>query len=173
VNLGDFLNEYVANSPVFWGLFVGAIFSLAIFGYFYNRLMDHLKDGDEHTSIYVAIGVGVTIAVAAIFSWKAGLLNLILFAASGLPMIIGEFRRTKVKVEEKKSTPRRKRLPYAANGRIDDASMSVKEASRLLGMSLKEKDGTARALQIASASHELNSAHEKLVELKLIQQIEE
>jgi hypothetical protein len=62
---------------------------------------------------------------------------------------------------------------YAANGRIDDAAMCVKEASRLLGMCLKEKDGTARALQIATASHELNDAQVKLLELKMIQQIEE
>lgn len=174
MNLGSFLNEFVANLSLFWALFVGAIFSLGIFGYFYNRLMDHLKDGDEHTSLYVAIGVSVTIAVTALFSWKAGLLNLIFFIASGSPMIMGEFIRTKKKVEEKKNqTPRRKRLPYAANGRIDDAVMDVKEASRLLGMALKEKEPTARALQLAQASHELNDASTKLLELKLIQQIEE
>jgi hypothetical protein len=173
VNLGDFLNEYAANSSAFWALLVGAIFSLLIFGYFYNRLMDHLKDDDEHTSLYVAIGVAVTVGSASLFSWKAGLLMLVFFAASGTPMIFGEFQRTKAKVDEKKHTPRRKRLPYAANGRIDDAAMCVKEASRLLGMCLKEKDGTARALQIATASHELNDAQVKLLELKMIQQIEE
>lgn len=154
-------------------MFVGVIFSLAIFGYFYNRLMDHLKDGDEHTSLYVAIGVSVTLAAAALFSWKSGLLNLVFFAASGLPMILGEFRRTKEKVEERKRTPRRKRLPYAANGRIDDASMGAKEASRLLMLALKEKEPTARALQLATASHELNDVIVKLLELKTIQQIEE
>jgi len=173
VNLGDFLNEFAANSSAFWALLVGAIFVLLIFGYFYNRLMDRLDDSDEHTSLYVAIGVTVTIGVASIFSWKAGLLMLVFFAASGSPMITGEFNRTKVKKETKEKTPRRKRLPYAANGRIDDATMSVKEASRLLGMSLKEKDGTVRALQLATASHELNNAHTKLLELKVIQQIEE
>lgn len=173
MNLGSFLNEFAAKSSLFWALFVGAIFSLGIFGYFYNRLMDHLKDGDEHTSLYVAIGVSVTIAVTTLFSWKAGLLNLIFFIASGSPMILGEFRRTKKKVEERTKTPRRKRLPYAANGRIDDATMAVKEASRLLGMALKEKETTARALQLATASHELNDASTKLLELKMIQQIEE
>lgn len=88
-------------------------------------------------------------------------------------MIFGEFRRTKARVEEKTRTPRRKRLPYAANGRIDDATMDVKEASRLLGMALKEKEAAVRALQLAQASHELNDAHAKLLELKVIQQIEE
>lgn len=174
VKLGDFLNEFAANSPVFWALFVGAIFVLLIFGYFYNRLMDTLKHGTgEHTSIYVAIGVAVTLGVASLFSWKAGLLTMIFFAASGLPMIFGEFHRTKVVEEEKTRTPRRKRVPYAVNGRIEDSSMAVKEASRLLGLALKEKDPTARALQLATASHELNDAYSKLLEVKLIQQIEE
>ena len=173
MNLGDFLNEYAANSPLFWAMVVGAIFCLLIFGYFYNRLMDHLKDGDEHTSLYVAIGVSVTLIFVSIFSWKAGLLSLGFFSASGIPMIFGEFRRTNERVEERKRTPRRKRLPYAANGRIDDATMDVKEASRLLGMAIREKDTAVRALQLAQASHELNDAHTKLLEVKVIQQIEE
>ena len=173
MNLGDFLNEYAANSPLFWAMVVGAIFCLLIFGYFYNRLMDHLKDGDEHTSLYVAIGVSVTLIFVSIFSWKAGLLSLGFFSASGIPMIFGEFRRTNERVEERKRTPRRKRLPYAAIGRIDDATMDVKEASRLLGMAIREKDTAVRALQLAQASHELNDAHTKLLEVKVIQQIEE
>lgn len=174
MNLGDFLNEFVSNPTVFWALFVGLFFGLAIFGYFYNQLMDHLKDGDEHTSLYVAIGVTVTLTAASLFSWKSGLLSFLFFGASGLPMILGEFRRTKVRVEEKKTTPpRRKRLPYAANGRIDDATMGAKEASRLLMLALKEKEPTARALQLATASHELNDVIVKLLELKTIQQIEE
>lgn len=173
MNLGDFWNEYVTNSQIFWAMIVSAIFLLLIFGYFYNRLMDSLKDGDEHTSLYVAIGVAVTLMFVSFFSWKAGLLALFFFAASGLPMIFGEFRRTKERVEEKKKAPRRKRLPYAANGCIQDARLSVQEASRLLGMSLREKDVTVRALQMATASHELNNADTKLLELKVIQQIEE
>ena len=90
----------------------------------------------------------------------------------GVPMIVGEFKRTNKKVIEKKS-PRRKRLPYAASGRIEDAADSITEASRLLGLALKEKDITVRALQMATASHELHNASTKLLELKVIQQIEE
>ena len=172
MNLGDFLNEFVANPTVFWALIVTVFFSLLIFGYFYNRLMDSLK-GKEHYSLYVACGVLVTIGAAALFSWKAGLLMLIPFLADGLPMIVGEFKRTHRLHEERKKNPRRKRLPYAANGRIDDAAMAIKEAARLLGMTLKEKDPAVRALQLATASHELNEAQTKLLELKLIQQIEE
>jgi hypothetical protein len=170
VNLGDFLNEFAAK--LFWPMAVAALFLLPIFGHFYNKLMDRLDGSDEHASIYVGLGNLVTIAVAALFSWKAGLLMLILFLADGLPMIFGEFKRTHKRVEAKK-TPRRKRLPYAANGRIDDATMDVKEAMRLTGKAMKENDATVRVLQLAEATHELSAAHEKLIELKLIQQIEE
>lgn len=172
MNLGSFLNEYVSNSTVFWTLAVAVFFLLLIFGYFYNRLMDALI-GKEHLSLYVAGGVLITIGAAALFSWKAGLLMLALFAADGLPMVVGEFKRTHRHTEERKKNPRRKRIPYAANGRIDDATMALREGNRLLGMALKEKDPTARALQLATASHELNEAQTNLLELKLIQQIEE
>lgn len=174
VNLGDFLNEYAANAAVFWALGVGIVLGLGIFGHFYNQLMDSLTI-QEHMSLYVAIGVAVTIAAAALFSWKSALMMFILFLPPGAFMIAGEYRRTHRKAEERKKNPRwkRKRVPYAVNGRIDDAKMSVGEAARLLGMALKEKDPTARALQLASASHELNNASVKLLEVKVIQQIEE
>jgi len=170
VNLGDFLNGFAAK--LFWPMAVAAMFILPIFGHFYNKLMDRLHGNDEHASLYVALGNLVTIGIASLFSWKAGLLFLVFFLADGLPMILGEFKRTSSR-RKKKKTPRRKRLPYAANGRIDDATMDVKEASRLIGKAMKQKDVTVRTLQLAEASHELNDAHAKLVELKLIQQIEE
>jgi len=173
VNLGLFLNQFAANPTVFWAMFIAALFGLMTFGYFYNQLMDALHKRNEHTSLYVAIGVALTLGVAALFSWKSALLLLVFFAADGGFMIWGEFRRTNKAVDEQHKNPRRKRLPYAANGRIDDARMAVIEASRLLGMALKEKDGTVRALQMANASNELNSANIKLLELKVIQQIEE
>lgn len=168
--MGDFLNEFAVK--LFWPMAAATLFIMPIFGYFYNKLMDRLDGSDEHASIYVAIGNLVTIAAASLFSWKAGLLFLILFLADGLPMIFGEFKRTEKRLKEK-NVPRRKRLPYAANGRIADATDDVKEASRLIGMALKEKDMAIRTLQLANAGHELNDAHEKLVELKLIQHIEE
>jgi len=172
VNMGSFLNEFAANLISFPALMVFVALALPAFGYFYNRLMNKLDSEHEHTSIYVAIGVLVTLGAAALFSWKAALMLLMLFTLDGLPMIFGDYRRTHIRLEARKN-PRRKRLPYAANGRIDDALMSLSEASRLVGMSLKEKDVTVRVLQMATASHELNNAHTKLLELKVIQQIEE
>jgi hypothetical protein len=170
VNLGSFLNEFAANLRVLPAMIVAVIVILPVFGYFYNRLMDKLHGKKEHLSLYVAIGEFAVILAVFAFSWKAGLLALICNGLAGILMIWGEFRRTE---REEKKTPRRKRIPYAANGRIDDARMSVDEANRLLGMVLKEKDITVRALQLATISHELHTASRNLLELKVIQQIEE
>ena len=168
--MGSFFNEFAVN--LYPALIVFAGLGLPTFGYFYNQLMNKLDGKREHTSLYVAIGVSVTLLVGGLFSWKSALMNFALFGLSGLPMIFGEFKRTELK-HEKEKTPRRKRMPYAANGRIDDANMSATEASRLLGMALREKDPAIRALQLASISHELHNVSRNLLELKMIQQIEE
>jgi hypothetical protein len=154
---------------------------LPIFSFFYNRFIDQLDGKREHTSIYVAVGVLVTLAFGALFSWRASLLYLVLFGLSGLPMIFGEFRRTdqkhnaeKLKIEEASKQPRRKRIPYAANARIEDAYDAIKEAQRLVALALKNNGKNVEsALPLAMASTELNLAMTRLNEVKLIQQIEE
>lgn len=158
--MGDFLNEYAVNSQVGLPLAVAIIFLLMGFGYFYNRLMDSLK-GKEHTSLYVAGGVLVTIGAAALVSWKAALLMTILFILDGLPMIVGEFRRT----HKQERQVRRKRMPYAANGLIDECKMSAEKIHKLIGEELKE--GTGK--NIPQMSHELTVVLLKLAELKNIQ----
>ena len=168
--MGSFANEFAVN--LMPALIVFAVMGLPTFGYFYNKLMDRLHFRSEHTSLYVAIGELAIIAVVGLFSWKAAALSLAGNALAGAFMIVGEFRRTEAKKRLVKS-PRRKRIPYAANGRIDDAKMAADEAARLLGLVLKEKDPAVRALQLANASHELHAVSRNLLELKLIQQIEE
>jgi hypothetical protein len=157
--MGDFGNEYVSNLHLVLPLAVAIIFILIIFGYFYNRLMDSLK-GKEHTSLYVAGGVIVTIGAGALFSWKSALMFTVLFALDGIFMIVGEFRRT-----EKKQSPRRKRMPYAANGLIDDAKMSATELHRHMGQYLQSND----AKQINLMQVEVTTILLKLTELKSIQ----
>ncbi len=83
VNFGDFMNEYAANLQVFLPIVVAIAILLPVFGYFYNRLMDKLK-GKEHTSVYVAGGVLVTLGAGAFISWKASLLFLVLFILDGV-----------------------------------------------------------------------------------------
>jgi len=167
--MGDFLNEFAVN--LLPALTVFAMMGLPIFSHFYNQLMDKLANRSEHTSIYVAIGVAVTVVVGGLFSWKSALLYAILFGLSGMPMIIGEFRRTEVKVAEK--SLRRRRLPYAANGCIEDAHDAVKEAQRLIGVALKNNGKNVEAaLSLAGASTEISLALSKLIELKSIQYVD-
>lgn len=159
--MGDFGNEYVENLYVLLPLIAVAVIGLPVFGYFYNRLMDSLK-GKEHTSIYVVGGVLVTIAVAGLISWKSSLLFLVLFGLDGLPMIIGDYRRGSRPVK----LPRRKRLPYAANGLIDDAKCAAGEIHRLMGTELQKHDTHT----LTKMQHELTTVLLRLEELKNIQE---
>jgi hypothetical protein len=162
VKLGDFLNEYAANPQVIFPLVVTIIFTLVIFGYFYNRLMDKLR-GKEHTSIYVAGGVIVTITAAALISWKSALLFAVLFVLDGIFMMVGEYKRTERK---QRSAPRRKRMGYAANGLIDEAKMSATEIHRLMGKELEAHEpGILLKIQ-----RELTTILLRLEELKKIQE---
>lgn len=155
--MGDFGNEYVANLQVLLPLAVAILILLPLFGWLYNRLMDNLK-GKEHTSVYVAGGVLVTLAAGAIISWKAALLFTVLFGLDGIFMIVGEFKRT----EKQQKSARRKRLPYAANGLLDDAKIAATEIHRLMG-----KDMQAETL--LKVQRELTTVLLKLEELKNIQ----
>lgn len=160
VNLGDFLNQYVAKLQVFSPVIVAIIILLPFFGYFYNKLMDKLK-GKEHTSMYVAGGVLVTLGAGALISWKSALLFLILFALDGAFMIVGEYKRT----EKQAKAPRVKRLPYKANAIIDDLKLSATSINHILG---KEID-THEAQNITRIQRELATVLVSIEELKNIQ----
>jgi len=158
-----FINQLDANLQTAIVVFI--VIGAPVFGYFYNRLMDSL-DEHEHMSLYVAIGVVITLAFGALISWKASILLLSIFALTGLPMIFGEYRRTERK---RKTAPRRKRLPYAANGILDEAKMATSETHRLLGKALAAETKEDIYRNIASASYELTTITEKLSEVKRIQ----
>lgn len=162
--MGDFLNEIGANLLIASVVFVTV--SAPTFGVFFNQFIDRLKGEYEHTSIYVAIGVAITLVLGALISWKSFLLYSVLFVLTGLPMIFGEYRRTE---QKRKTAPRRKRLPYAANGILDDARMSTTEAHRLIGKALEAKSNEEIYKYIAGASHELTTITSKLAEVKQIQ----
>jgi hypothetical protein len=155
--LGDFGNEYVANLQVLLPLIVAIVLGLPMFGHAYNKLMDALK-GKEHTSIYVAGGVLFTLAAGALISWKSALLFTVLFALDGIFMIVGEFKRT----EKQSKTPRRKRMPYAANGLIDDAKIAATEIHKLMGKEMN-------MLELVKVQRELTTVLLRLEELKNIQ----
>lgn len=160
--MGIFLNEFDANLQT--GVIVFIVIAAPTFGYFYNRLMDVLRE-HEHTSIYVAIGVSVTLVFGALISWKAAILYSVLFLLDGLPMIVGEYRRT----EKSKRKPRRKRLPYAANGILDECKIaSVVAHEKLVRASTCNSLEEICKLQ-RDAALELNTITSKLAEVRQIQ----
>jgi hypothetical protein len=162
--MGAFLNELDANLLVAIVVFIVVI--APVFGYFYNRLMDSLKSDHEHTSLYVAIGVAITLAFGSLLSWKAAILLLSIFCLTGLPMIVGEFLRTERK---RKSAPRRKRLPYAANGILDEAKMANSEAVNQLERAINSNRPEEIYKHIAAALAESHRITSKLAEVKQIQ----
>lgn len=155
--MGAFGNEFDVKLQI--GLAVFVAMAAPIFGYFYNKLMDRLNGENEHSSLYVAVGNMVTLLLGALISWKAAALFLVLFLLDGLPMLHGEFNRTEKKIR----SPRRKRLPYAANGILDEARMASEEARRLIGKSQVTTD------DLRMIEHELSTITLKIMEVKQIQ----
>ena len=88
----------LANPLQFVCVFVGLI----CFGLFYNgvivdNLARHLPARYRATSFEVVGGVLVTcLGIGAILGFEAMLVCLLCFAASGIPMIWGDVRRTEV-----------------------------------------------------------------------------
>jgi hypothetical protein len=155
--MGAFSNEFDVKLLI--GLGVFALMAAPMFGYFYNKLMDRLDNEHEHTSLYVAGGNLFTLLIGALISWKAALLFFVLFALDGMPMVVGEFKRT----HRKMKSPRRKRMPYAANGLLDEAKMASEQARKLIGKTDVTKD------DLRLIEHELSTITLKIMEVKQIQ----
>lgn len=160
--MGNFLNEYALNSQILLPLAVAILISLPIFGYAYNKLMDSLR-GKEHTSIFVAGGVFVTLAAGALISWKSALMFFALFTLDGIFMITGEFKRT----EKRQKSVRRRRMPYVANSLLDETMMAITEARTYMGKSIK--GGKVSLEDLLIIEHEINTAGLKIMEVKQIQ----
>jgi len=66
------------------------IITLFLFGVIFAAFVwqiGHRKEG--YTAFLVAIGVLVTLAGVAVIDWRAAVLALVCFTASGTPMVIG------------------------------------------------------------------------------------
>lgn len=90
-----------SESAVDWQLFGVVVFALLMFGISYNLFVAHLGEKSfGYTSLLVVAGTLVTLG-AALFLMPAiyVLMIVALFAASGLPMVIGEIVRA-VKARE-------------------------------------------------------------------------
>src|SRR5690606_21381708 len=82
-------------------MIVAILFGLLMFGSAFNALVSWLGDRkDGYTSLLVVAGVLVTIGGVALIDLRAAGLTLAAFAASGLPMVIGDAARTVEKREK-------------------------------------------------------------------------
>lgn len=90
------------NSATFWtifGLFLALTFAVSVL---FDRVITWLKQhgyDEGYVSLEVVFGVGYTLAAATLFLWLVGadllpvLVLVAFFAASGLPMIVGDIAR--------------------------------------------------------------------------------
>lgn len=170
MDLGQFANSFVRDSSIFWVTTVAGCLLLAAFGVLYNALMTRLGEHkNKLVAIFVALGVGITVTMAASISWKASALILVYFIFSGVPMIIGDITRSIKAIEQPaRSTPRRKPLPYAAAGLLDAATMANAQALHHLTAIIEKKPADMVGM-IALAIVELSKANSALAEAKLIQ----
>jgi hypothetical protein len=77
-----------------WRLIGAVLFGLLMFGTVYNNLVQKLGRRKEgYTSLLVVGGVLITLAGVALVSWQCAVLTLSAFAASGLPMVLGDIQR--------------------------------------------------------------------------------
>jgi hypothetical protein len=164
--MGAFMNEIDVKLQTAFVVFV--IVAAPMFGYFYNRLIDSLKSRFEHMSVYVVGGVTITLVFVALLSWKAALLALGIFTLTGLPMIVGEFCRTNRKMKQARR-PRRLRLPYAANGILDEAKMASTQAHQAITKAINTNNPAEQYKHMAAAAMELVTITAKIAEVKQIQ----
>lgn len=83
-----------ATSAVDWRLIGAVLAGLVMFGVAYNAWMTKLGDAKEgYVALLVAGGCAVTLAGVAFVDLRAAILTLACFAASGVPMIVGDIRR--------------------------------------------------------------------------------
>lgn len=87
------------STPYTFNQVLAVIIGLVLFGYIYNllwvdNLARHLPARWRQTSLEVVIGVTVTlIGAGVLLGAQTMVLLFLLFAASGIPMIAGDFRR--------------------------------------------------------------------------------
>lgn len=158
--MGEFLNDYVKDLNVIVPLGIGAALVLIIFSVLYNHWMGAMGEKKEgYIAILVAVGNFVTLLIVSIFSWKAALITLVAFIASGTVMIIGDVYRSTVRREmaatETKKQIRRKPLPYVAGRLMADAFDELVIAERMSEQMIEKKEYEKVPLVLAKITKSL------------------
>jgi hypothetical protein len=105
----------VCESGINWAVIGAVLFGLAMFGVAYNAFIHFLgarKAG--YTSLLVVGGVLVTLLGIALLDWRASVITLAGFVASGSPMIVGEVYRS---ITEREAALHRNWLEIEENAR--------------------------------------------------------
>ncbi len=167
MDFGNILNTFVEDAHIFWPLCVALAASLWLFSMLYNRWMDDLAEAKSgYTALLVALGNGVTLAVVAVLSWKAAVLVAAAFVISGAAMIAGDIRRNHLQQKKTIRALKRKPLPYAAAGLIDEAVMLISEGQRTIKTILK---GPYDAQRLGIVGIALTEAIAKLNEARRVE----
>lgn len=114
-----------------------------LFGVGFNALVAWAHNNRLwHVSVSVAVGVAGTIIIPAVMwfgvkvtFWQAGLILLVCFIGSGVPMIVGSTRRS---VQERKDQKKRRPWPNAALQAKDAAVMELSSLAREIAEDAKE-----------------------------------
>lgn len=164
---GEFLNGFATDTRVLAPVALLLVGILILFSILYNKWMGELGDKKRgYTALLVALGNLVTLAAVAVISWKAAAVTVVAFAISGLAMIAGDVARGQAQREQAahvNGRPRRKALPYAAAGLVDEALMLLADAQRAIKRMLA---GDLEAARIGLVGMQITEAVTKLTEAR-------
>lgn len=93
-----------------FGALSAVLLSLILFGLAYNAALERAEQNgylEGFMWLWVAGGVFLTLCAVAVLDWRAALLTLLCFAASGLFMAVGAIKRYVTRREAAKHALRR------------------------------------------------------------------
>ena len=171
MEMGQFLNSFATDMRVLTAICLADLAVLAVFSVIFNHWVGNLPAERKigYTALLVAIGNAVTLLLVAIISWKAAAVAGLAFVFSGTAMIIGDVDRSHKQREQaarQAGKPRRKALPYAACGLIDEAVMLLAQVERGMKLMLEGKSDDRKAGLMALS---IKEASQKLIEARKVE----
>lgn len=170
MEMGQFLNSFATDWRVLIAICLADMAVLAVFSVMFNHWVGGLGEKKNgYTALLVAIGNAVTLLLMAIISWKAAAVAGLAFVVSGTAMIAGDVNRSHKQRElaaRNAGKPRRKALPYAAAGLIDEAIMLLAQVERGMKAMLEGKSDDRKAGLMALS---IKEASQKLIEARKVE----